>query len=240
MTIEELADCDDTDQGFLRLREFQLFAALPAVQLHALSGQATAREIRAGATLYHSEEPAEYVYLLASGAVMIESTMATPGRSLILALLRPGGVFGGLSSAPGERYGSGARTLQRSICYTLEAAYFAKLMRQNGRLALAVAVVLGRRQQRAVALSMELIRANASARLARALLDLAHDFGCIDPRGIRVSLRVTQTDLARLIGAARETVSTALADFRRRGWVAVERKRIWVLDKDALSRHAVT
>lgn len=74
----------------------------------------------------------------------------------------------------------------------------------------------------------------APARLAHTLLDLARDHGIKDARGILLPLRLSQQDLASLIGLTRESVNLALADFRRRGLVEVEGRTIRILKPEEL------
>jgi CRP-like cAMP-binding protein len=61
-----------------------------------------------------------------------------------------------------------------------------------------------------------------SARLAKRLLSLAKTHGKPDPRGVRIAFKVSQQDLARMIGATRERVNKELALWREGGLIAVE------------------
>ena len=56
-------------------------------------------------------------------------------------------------------------------------------------------------------------------RVAKALLDLSSRFGRPAEDGILVAHDLTQEELAQLVGASRETVNKALADFAGRGWL---------------------
>ena len=49
---------------------------------------------------------------------------------------------------------------------------------------------------------------------------------------------LTQEELAQLVGASRETVNKALADFAQRGWLRLEGKSVVILDRERLSRRA--
>jgi CRP-like cAMP-binding protein len=62
----------------------------------------------------------------------------------------------------------------------------------------------------------------APARLAQTLLELAHDHGVKDADGVLLPLRLSQQDLASLIGVTRESVNLALADFKSRGLVEID------------------
>jgi len=68
----------------------------------------------------------------------------------------------------------------------------------------------------------------APARLAQPLLDLAHDHGVKDAEGVLLPLRLSQQDLANLIGVTCESVNLVPADFRRRGLVVADGRNLRV------------
>ena len=72
----------------------------------------------------------------------------------------------------------------------------------------------------------------------RGLAELARDFGIPEKRRVRVDLRLTQSDLAQLVGSTRETTSTVFNEFRRQGLVDSEGRTVWVLDPETLDRYA--
>ena len=80
-------------------------------------------------------------------------------------------------------------------------------------------------------------RAGAAA-MARALLDLSRRFGVQSDEGIHVVHDLTQEELAQLVGASRETVNKALADFAARGWLRLEARAVILLDIERLARRS--
>ena len=64
---------------------------------------------------------------------------------------------------------------------------------------------------------------------------LAQRFGTQQNRAMRVTLDLTQEELAQLVGASRETVNKALADFAHRGWIRLEGKTMWICDSERLT-----
>ena len=75
-------------------------------------------------------------------------------------------------------------------------------------------------------------------RVAKALLDLGERFGQSMPDGLHVTHDMTQEELAQLVGASRETVNKALADFASRGWLRLESRSVVLLDVERLQRRA--
>jgi CRP/FNR family transcriptional regulator len=83
-----------------------------------------------------------------------------------------------------------------------------------------------------------LIFTDVPGRVAKALLELSDKFGVEQEDGIRVSHDLTQEELAQLVGASRETVNKALADFAARGWIQLSAKSVLLLEPDRLRRRA--
>ena len=75
-------------------------------------------------------------------------------------------------------------------------------------------------------------------RVAKQLLQLAQRFGTQEGDALRVTHDLTQEEIAQLVGASRETVNKALADFSQRGWIRVEGKSVLILDPERLAKRA--
>jgi CRP-like cAMP-binding protein len=55
---------------------------------------------------------------------------------------------------------------------------------------------------------------------------------------MRVTHELTQEEIAQLVGASRETVNKALAEFAHRGWIRLDAKTVWICDSERLARRA--
>jgi len=97
---------------------------------------------------------------------------------------------------------------------------------------------LSRRLRRTNEVVGDLVFSDVPGRVAKALLDLAERFGTQHDNGIQVNHDLTQEELAQLVGASRETVNKALADFASRGWLRLEGKSVVILDRERLARRA--
>jgi CRP-like cAMP-binding protein len=61
-------------------------------------------------------------------------------------------------------------------------------------------------------------------------------FGEKREEGLYVNHDLTQEELAQLVGASRETVNKALADFAQRGWLRLDGRSVLILDYERLLR----
>jgi CRP-like cAMP-binding protein len=84
----------------------------------------------------------------------------------------------------------------------------------------------------------DLVFSDVPGRVAKSLLDLAARFGRTTDEGVLVAHDLTQEELAQLVGASRETVNKALADFATRGWLRLEARSVVLLDVERLRRRA--
>ena len=98
--------------------------------------------------------------------------------------------------------------------------------------------VVARRLRRTNTMLADLIFVDVPGRVAKQLLQLAQRFGSVDGGQLRVTHDLTQEELAQLVGASRETVNKALADFAQRGWLRLEGKSVVILDRERLARRA--
>src|SRR5919206_245351 len=98
--------------------------------------------------------------------------------------------------------------------------------------------VLARRLRRTNDALADLIFTDVPGRVAKNLLQMAGRFGTRDGGVLRVTHDRTQEEMAQLVGASRETVNKALADFASRGWLRLDGKSIIILDPERLARRA--
>jgi CRP-like cAMP-binding protein len=98
--------------------------------------------------------------------------------------------------------------------------------------------VLARRLRRTNSDLTDLIFVDVPGRVAKKLLGLAQRFGTREDGAMRVTHDLTQEEIAQLVGAARETVNKALADFAHRGWIQIEGKSLLICDSERLTMRA--
>src|SRR5258708_16558668 len=84
----------------------------------------------------------------------------------------------------------------------------------------------------------DVVFTDVPGRVAKALLDLAERFGTQQGDGLQVNHDLTQEELAQLVGASRETVNKALADFVARGWIQLHPKSVLLIDPERLRKRA--
>jgi CRP-like cAMP-binding protein len=214
-----------------------LFANMDREQTRALEASLTPLEFARGEVLFHEGERGDRLYVIERGKVKL-GRRSNDGRENLLAVLGPGEMFGELSLFdPGPRTAT-ATVVADAKVQELGHAELIVWLQTNPAVAKHLLESLARRLRRTNEALADLVFSDVPGRVAKALLDLSTRFGEPVDDGLRVTHDLTQEELAQLVGASRETVNKALADFAARGWVRREGRAVVLLDVDRLERRA--
>jgi CRP/FNR family transcriptional regulator, cyclic AMP receptor protein len=214
-----------------------LFAGLDDENARALAAAMKPVELLRGDVLFHEGDPGDRLYVIREGKIKL-GRRSNDGRENLLAVLGPGEMFGELSLFdPGPRTAT-ASVVADAVVLELEHAELVERFRENPSVAGQLLRALAQRLRRTNEALADLVFSDVPGRVAKALLDLSTRFGEKTDEGIRVAHDLTQEELAQLVGASRETVNKALADFAARGWVRREGRAVVLLDVDRLERRA--
>jgi CRP-like cAMP-binding protein len=160
------------------------------------------------------------------------------GRENLVAVLGPGEMFGELSLFdPGPR-SAGATALVDSTLLGLSSDELTPWLATRPDVARALLRAIARRLRRTNDSMSDLVFSDVPGRVAKALLDLSARFGTPAEDGIHVAHDMTQEELAQLVGASRETVNKALADFAGRGWLRLEARAVVLTNVERLSQRS--
>ncbi len=190
-----------------------------------------------GDTVFEEGEQGDTLYIVLTGKVKI-GRKAADGRENMLSVMGPSDMFGELSLFdPGPRTAT-ATVLTDARLASLAHTSLRPWITDRPEIAEQLLRVLARRLRRTNDALADLIFTDVPGRVAKALLGLAERFGTEEDEGTRVHHDLTQEELAQLVGASRETVNKALADFASRGWLRVDSRAVTILDRDRLARRA--
>jgi CRP-like cAMP-binding protein len=194
-------------------------------------------EVHKGDVLFAEGEPGDRMYIILEGKVKLGQTSGD-GRESLLAVLGPGEMFGELSLFdPGPRT-STATALTDAMVLGLGHPQLRPWLAGRPEVAEALLQALARRLRRTNEAMADLVFSDVPGRVAKALMDLGEKFGTVTPDGLMVTHDMTQEELAQLVGASRETVNKALADFAQRGWIRLESRQVLILDVERLGKRA--
>jgi CRP/FNR family cyclic AMP-dependent transcriptional regulator len=219
------------------VRRAPLFQALDDEAAVALQSQMTPSRMERGDVLFHEGDRGDALYVIAEGKIKLGRT-SPDGRENLVAILGPGEMFGELSLFdPGPRTMT-ATAIAETQLLALGNDSLTGLLSGRPEVSKALLSALAQRLRRTNAHLADLVFTDVPGRVAKALLDLAERFGRPVEGGVLVSHDLTQEELAQLVGASRETVNKALADFASRGWLRLEARAVLLQDVERLQRRA--
>jgi CRP/FNR family transcriptional regulator, cyclic AMP receptor protein len=214
-----------------------LFQGVAEDARQELYGALSYADYSRGETVFAEGEQGDTLYIVLRGKVKV-GRRAADGRENMLSVMGPGDMFGELSLFdPGPRTAS-ATVLTDARLASLAHASLRPWINDRPEIAEQLLRVLARRLRRTNDALADLIFTDVPGRVAKALLGLSERFGTQEAEGVRVHHDLTQEELAQLVGASRETVNKALADFAARGWMRVDSRAVTILDAERLQRRA--
>jgi CRP/FNR family cyclic AMP-dependent transcriptional regulator len=219
------------------LRQAPLFSGLDDEAAAALESSMAPATLRRGEVLFNEGDDGNQLYVVTEGKIKLGRT-SPDGRENLLAILGPGQMFGELSFFdPGPRSATATAVTDVEL-KSLGHEALSPVLVAHPDVAHALLNQLAGRLRRTNEVVGDLVFSDVPGRVAKALLDLASRFGRRADDGVHVNHDLTQEELAQLVGASRETVNKALADFASRGWLRLEPRSVVILDLERLQRRA--
>lgn len=213
-------------------------AALTNEEAADLRSRAITRRFRRGATLMSQGEAPGRVLVIEDGRAKI-TAITEDGRELVLAFSGPGDLLGELSALGGSARVATIRALEPLSALAISSGDFESFLDAHPRVALVILRVVIARLRVADQQQVEFAAYQTVTRVARRLLELAGRYG--EQAGgdaIRITLPISQEELAGWAGASREAITKALHDLRAVGLIETRRRHIIVLDPQQLGQMA--
>ncbi|MDR1117687.1 MAG: Crp/Fnr family transcriptional regulator, partial [Bifidobacteriaceae bacterium] len=210
-----------------------LFSGISDEQAERLSQAMVPLHMNRGEVLFSAGDPADRLYLIKSGKMKLGHT--SDNRENLLAVLGTGEILGELTLfEPGARTAT-ATAVTGVDLLELTHESFVEWLEENPAASMHLLKAMATRLRRTNEAVGGLVFYDVPGRVAKALLDLAEQFGEPDEEGsVLVDHSLTQGELAHLVGSSRETVNKALAEFAARNWIRLEGRTVYILDRSHL------
>ena len=192
----------------------QLFADLTDAQRADLAERARPQTLKAKHTLFERGDASTCCYIVLEGTLEVVLYAPDQGDTLV-ALIGPGQTIGEMGVIDGEKRSTTIRTVSECRLAAISASDFRGFADENPEVYRAIIGTLSRRLRETNDQYFALQSLPLHGRLARVLIGLSNGFGeRVQPSRILIRQSVTQADLARMTGSARENVNRQL-----RAWV---------------------
>jgi CRP-like cAMP-binding protein len=215
------------------LRASAVFSDLPAAELESLAAAAREEPCRAREYVFHEGDPALWLCLVRTGHVRIVRHSRT-GKDVVLELLGPGEIFGGVAVIEGRPYPASAQATEPSVVVKIPADAVARLAERQPSVVRAMALLIGRRLRAAHDSVKSLSVEPVEARLAATLLRLADREGVPTTGGVELPFHLTRQSLADMSGTTVETAIRVVGRWLRDELVEDRNGHLVVLDRDVL------
>jgi len=219
------------------VRKAPLFTALEesaAISLHASMDSV---KISKGSILFAEGDEGDHLYVILDGKIKL-GTSSGDGRENLLSILGPGEMFGELSLFDPNPRTSTATAVTDAKLLSLGQTKLIPWLAENPKVALNLLASLAQRLRRTNEAVGDLVFSDVPGRVAKALIDLGERFGKQTDEGLLVNHDLTQEELAQLVGASRETVNKALADFVGRNWLKLDGRAVLITDLERLTKRS--
>ena len=218
------------------LRQRSVFAGLPAREIDAVAALTVEETYRARSYIFMEGDAARWFYVVRSGHVKIVRHSKT-GKDVVLEILGPGEIFGGIAVIEKRPYPAAAQTTESTVVLKIPAEPMIALAERHPALIKEMALVIGRRLRAAHDSVTSLAVDPAEARLAAALLRLAKREGKRDEKtgAVALPLRLSRQSLADMTGTTVETAIRTVSRWLKDGLLVDEGGQLVLTDLDALS-----
>lgn len=214
------------------LTRIPLFRDLTRTELDSVTAHATVQAKKRGTTILRKGEAATGMIVLLQGRVRI-SLLSEEGKELTLRILGPGEVLGEISLLDGQTRSADVTALEDCVLLTVERTHFLSMLRGSTDLCMRLMTSLCERVRRTSLSLEEAVLLDLPARLWLHLRRMAAEHGVPTPRGTLIAVRLSQGEIAALVGVSREAVNRQLKSWESEGWIASENGRLVLTRPDA-------
>jgi CRP/FNR family cyclic AMP-dependent transcriptional regulator len=214
-----------------------LFAGVPPRELADLATRMRRRTFRRGEVIMHRGDPAGALHVIRSGRIKI-TLPADTGEETVLALLGADACFGEIAALDGLPRSATITAVEPTETLALPRDDLLAFAREHPDFAVALITTLAARLRRADEWLEDAYFQDLDTRLARRLLDLAEEHGKQTADGIEVSVPLTQSDIAGMLGATRVSVNRLLGAYQDARLLRLNRGSFTILRPDAFRQRA--
>lgn len=217
------------------LKQIPLFGTFQPADHEQLAGLLRRRNLKKGDVLFRKGDEGTALYIIIKGRIKI-TVPSKLGDEITLAILGQSDFFGEMALLDSLPRSADATAVEETLLYVLNRSDFLSFLIHNENAVRAILYALSSRLRKTDDFLTEVCFLNISARLARRLLEMSESLIHENKPGSSMELKLTQKDLASLLGTTRETINRELKILRDRGIVSTSRNLITIHNLELLKR----
>jgi CRP-like cAMP-binding protein len=208
----------------------ELFGDFTDDELALIGASAQVRSLRRGDVLFtEGDEPTE-LFIVRSGRIAI-ANRSIDGRESVVALMEAGAAFGEMGLFLDVGRTAEARALEPGDVLAIPYSPVRAVYQQRPALLWGVVALLAGRVHNMDGALADAVFLDVTGRTAKRLLEMAGDAD-------EFTIPVTQEELAGMVGASRERVNKAIAQFVKLGWIEQSDRRYRITNRQQLEIRA--
>ncbi len=220
------------------LSEVALFAGLSDEDMQAIGHATTMTHCVRGQQILSPDDSPDRIHIIKKGRIRMYR-MSPDGKQLTLDIYEKGTILGDMSLIGQERLPEAyAEAIDDGVICTISPEELHRLIERYPVVGVNIIRHLSRRLQSAERELEAMAYQRVDQRLARKLIDLGQRFGVTTDRGTLIQARLTQQELAEMVGTTRETLAHTLGDFRRAGLLESSKHNVVIRDAERLAEIA--
>lgn len=213
-----------------------IFSEAGSIDLALLDSSKTCQTFKKGQTIFEEGNYPHGLYCVNTGKIKVTQT-GIDGKEHIVHLSRNGDVMGYRAVLSGDKYSCSAVALDTSSVCFIPTKVFISMVEKDPKLAFKIIHLFSGELKTAERKITDIAQKSVKERLAQGILLLKESYG-LEGDNATLNILMTREDIANIVGTARETVIRLLFELNREGVIALEGKKIKIVDLNKLLRLA--
>lgn len=219
------------------LARTNLFGELDQASVKALAAHATQRTYPKGQLIFYQGDAAGSLFVIREGLVKV-FVASEDGDEMVLVTLNPPDTFGELALLDGSPRSASAQAVEVTKVIEVNRTAFLEAVRSNPGMPEALLRSMGALLRRLTEQASDLVFLDLHGRVAKLLITMAEQRGDASDEGIELDLKLTQTDIAAMVGGSRQSINQILRSFEDRDYLDLKGKTVLVKEPDRLRKRA--
>jgi CRP/FNR family transcriptional regulator len=215
------------------LKKIDLFKNLSEEELKELEPYLLSTKYKKKEDIFSEGDPPEWFYIVSKGKVKI-TKLSHEGKEIILEIVSPTDIFGGVAVIRGFPYPANAVAMEDSEVLKISRKNLMRLVDRFPNLMYCIALQLGDRMKSSYDSLKNIALERVEARIAALLLKLSNKIGVETGEGTMIDMRLTKQDVADMVGTTVETSIRTFSKFKKQGLVTDSDGKIIIKDMDGL------
>jgi len=219
------------------LKKIDLFKNLSDEELKELEPYLVSTAFKKKEEIFTEGDQPEWFYIVSKGKIKI-TKLSHEGKEIILELISPTDIFGGVAVLRNFPYPANAVAMEDSEVIKITRKNLMRLVDRFPNLMYCIALQLGDRMKSSYDSLKNIALERVEARIAALILKLANKVGIETKEGIAIDMRLTKQDIADMVGTTVETSIRTFSKFKKQGLLSDREGRIIIKDRDGLMSFA--